>query len=140
VRTCALEQIASLDAAQQVLEWEVQRYNRHQRHSTTGELPDQRFAKPLASGNSLFRPFRLPLPYTAPEDVFCLRQTRITDGYRHISLANQDIAVPRALPHQEIDLHLVPDVTRQTMQVRRWQDDQLLVTTSLPLDRFRVHF
>ena len=139
VRTCALEQIATLQEGQQVLEEEVQRYNGHQRHSTTGELPDQRFAHALATGNSLFRPFALPMPYTVPDDVFCLRQTRVTDGYRRISLANHDITVPKALPHEQIEVHLVPDAATQAMHVRMWREGQLLGTTALPLDRFRVH-
>jgi hypothetical protein len=39
VRTCALEQITAITEASQVLREEVDHYNGHQRHSTTGEIP-----------------------------------------------------------------------------------------------------
>jgi transposase len=94
VRTCALEKLASLEEARHVLKDEIDRYNNHQVHSTTGEIPAIRFAKAKQAGNSLFRPFGLPKPYTSPKDVFCLRETRIVDGYRRISVLNQRIEVP----------------------------------------------
>jgi len=139
VRTCALEHITAIAEGSQVLREEVERYNGHQRHSTTGEIPDQRFAQALATGNSLFRPFVLPQPYTVPEDVFCLRETRVTDGYRRIALANQAIAVPKVSPREPIEVHLIPDVTKQAMHIRMWWEGQLVGTTVLPLALFRVH-
>jgi hypothetical protein len=39
VRTCAREGIRTIDAARDVLRYEVHRYNQHQVHSTTGEIP-----------------------------------------------------------------------------------------------------
>ena len=43
VRTCALERISSLEDVRLVLREEVERYNNHQVHSTTGEIPKIRF-------------------------------------------------------------------------------------------------
>ena len=63
-------------------------YNNHQVHSTTGEIPRLRFANAQAAGSNLFRPFSLPKPYTSPKDVFCLRETRVVNGYRRVSLFN----------------------------------------------------
>ncbi len=76
VRTCALEHITTLEEGRAVLRAELTRYNHRQVHSTTGEVPDIRFAKARAAGQSLFRPFALPKPYRAAQDVFCLRETR----------------------------------------------------------------
>jgi hypothetical protein len=140
VRTCALENLTTLQEARSVLADEVDRYNNHQVHSTTGEIPRIRFEKALLAGNSLFRPFVLPKPYTSPKDVFCLRETRMVDGYRRISLFNHTIEVPNVPLREDVDIHLVPDVTRNLMEIRIWWNDKMAHSVSLPLNEFRVHF
>ena len=45
VRTCAREKITTIEEAQKVLEEEAERYNYHQVHSTTGEIPIIRFQR-----------------------------------------------------------------------------------------------
>ncbi len=45
VRTCAREGIIEIGETQQVLAYEVKRYNEHQLHSTTGEIPIVRFER-----------------------------------------------------------------------------------------------
>jgi len=116
------------------------RGNNHQVHSTTGEIPALRFARALSSGNSLFRPFSIPKPYSSPEDIFCLRETRIINGYGRISLFNHEIRVANVPLRQEVDVHLVPDPGRNIMQVRIWFQDVLAHSVDLPLEGFRVHF
>ncbi|MCJ7707866.1 MAG: hypothetical protein MUO38_09645 [Anaerolineales bacterium] len=86
VRTCAIERFTTLEDVRAVLREEVDRYNNHQVHSTTKEIPGLRFTKAVASGNSLFRVFSLPGPYTSPKDIFCLREKRTTNPYDRISL------------------------------------------------------
>ncbi len=140
VRTCALEKITELGEVRDVLREEVDRYNQHQVHSTTGEIPALRFAQALSSGNSLFRPFSVPKPYSSQEDIFCLRETRITNGYGRISLFNHEIRIANVPLRQEVDVHLVPDPTRNIMQVRIWFQDALAHSVDLPLEGFRVHF
>ncbi|MCL4459826.1 MAG: hypothetical protein M1136_01830 [Chloroflexi bacterium] len=93
VRTCAIEKLTTIEEVRPVLKEEVDRYNNHQVHSTTGEIPSIRFEKARKEGNSLFRPFVLPKPYTSPKDVFCLRERRMVNGYRRIYLFNHEIAV-----------------------------------------------
>ena len=140
VRTCALESIRDVAEAREVLHEERDRYNQRQVHSTTGEIPALRFARALSSGNSLFRPFSVPKPYSSPEDVFCLRETRITNGYGRISLFNHEIRVANVPLRQEVDVHLVPDPSRNIMQIRIWFQDALAHSVDLPLEGFRVHF
>ena len=65
VRTCALENLTTIEEGREVLKDEVDRYNNQQVHSTTGEIPAIRFEKACHEGNSLFRPFVLPKPYTS---------------------------------------------------------------------------
>ncbi|KAF0110348.1 MAG: integrase catalytic region [Chloroflexi bacterium] len=141
VRTCALENLTTLDEARGVLRSEVDRYNNHQVHSTTGEIPSLRFEKAQNSGSSLFRPFSLPKPFNSPKDVFCLHETRTINGYGYITFFNQKIDVPPDVPdHQDVDLHLIPDLARNNIEVRIWYESKMVRSLTLPLDNIRVHF
>jgi hypothetical protein len=140
VRTCALENLSSLDEVRSVLRDEVDRYNNHQVHSTTKEIPNIRFKRARTEGSTLFRPFSVPSPYTSPKDVFCLRETRLVNGYRRISLFNHTIEVPNVPLREYVDIHLVPDVPRQQMEIRIWWNDKMVHSVSYPLGEFRVHF
>ena len=140
VRTCALEKLASLEDVRSVLKEEVERYNHHQVHSTTGEIPDIRFAKAKQTGNSLFRPFVLPKPYTSLKDVFCLREMRIVDGYRKISMFNKSIQVPKVPLRDDVEVHLVPDLDRQIVECRIWWQQKMVHSVVYPLQGLRVHF
>lgn len=140
VRTCALEKISDLQQVRQVLREEVERYNQRQVHSTTGEIPAIRFERALRAQNSLFRPFSVPAPFTSPDDVFCLQETRVTNGYGRISLFNHQIRVANVPLRQKVDVHLVPDFDRDVMQIRIWHKQVLAHTVELPLETFRVHF
>jgi hypothetical protein len=139
VRTCALDHITTIEDARAVLQQELDRYNHHQVHSTTGEIPGLRFAQAQAHSN-LFRPFAVPSPYTSPKDIFCLRETRRVDGYRHISLFKHEIAVPKVPLREEVEIHLIPNPAKQVMDVRIWWNRQMVHSISLPLAGFPVHF
>jgi transposase len=139
VRTCALENLSARHEVRSVLKEEVNRYNYHQVHSTTKEIPGIRFKKAQQAGNTLFRPFSMPDPYTSPKDVFCLRETRIVNGYRRISLFNHTIQVPNVELYEEVEIHLVPDTEKQVMQIRIWWADKMVHSVSLPLQEFKVH-
>ena len=119
----------------------MDRYNNHQVHSTTGEVPSIRFDKARKEGNSLFRPFALPKPYTTTKDVFCLRETRSVNGYRKISLSNHDIAVPNVPLREEVEIHLIPDTNRGALEVRIWWENRMMQSVTYPLKEFpRVQF
>jgi hypothetical protein len=141
VRTCALENLTTLEEGRAVLKEEVARYNNHQVHSTTGEIPAIRFEKARQEGNSLFRPFILPKPYTSAKDIFCIREKRMVNGYRRVSLFNQEIEVPNVPLREEVELHLLPDVTKNMLQIRVWWENQMVHSAVYPLSAFpRVHF
>jgi len=140
VRTCALENLTSLEEVRGVLRDEVDRYNNHQVHSTTGEIPALRFDHARKSGSSLFRPFALPKPYTSPKDIFCLREMRTLNGYRRISLFNQEIEVPHVPVREDVELHLIPDLPRQALEVRIWFQYKMVHSLTIPLADSRVHF
>jgi hypothetical protein len=133
VRTCALEKLVDLEDVRSVLHYELDRYNNHQVHSTTGEIPSLRYERARQDGNSFFRPFALPKPYTSPKDIFCFHTTRIVDGYGRISIFNTEIKIPHAPLHQDVDLHLIPDESRNVMEVRVWFQSKMVHTLTLPL-------
>jgi hypothetical protein len=139
VRTCALENISAVEDVRLVLKEEVERYNNHQVHSTTKEIPSIRFNRARKDGNSLFRPFSLPKPYTSPKDVFCLRETRVVNGYRRISLFNHTIEVPNVELYEDVDIHMIPDTAKQIMEIRIWWNDKMVHAVALPLEGFSVH-
>lgn len=140
VRTCALEKITELEELSAVLREEIDRHNQGQVHSTTKEIPAIRFGRAITKENSQFRPFSVPAPYTSPDDVFCLQETRVTDGYGRISLFNHDIRVANVPLRQEVNVHLVPDFEREVMRVGIWHKQGSKHTVDLPLKDFRVHF
>jgi len=141
VRTCALEKLTTIEEVRTVLKEEVNRYNNHQVHSTTRDIPGIRFEKARKEGNSLFRPFVLPKPYTSIKDVFCLREKRMVNGYRRISLFNHEIEVPNVPLREEVEIHLFPDTGRQAMEIRIWWNSQMVHSVAYPLKDFpRVHF
>jgi hypothetical protein len=135
-----LDNIGKLEEARAVLQEELDRYNNHQVHSTTGEIPRIRFEKAVAQGNTLFRPFTLPQPYTSLDDVFCLRETRMVNGYRRISLHGHEIQVPKTPLREHVDVHMIPNTQKNIMQVRIWWKTTLVHSVALPLEGFRVHF
>ncbi len=140
VRTCIYEKLSMWEDVRAVLKDEVQRYNNHQVHSTTGEIPQIRFEKARKSGNCLFRKLTLPPPYTSPKDLFCLRERRRVNGYRRISLFKNTIEVPNVPLRKYVDIHLAPDEAKDLMDIRIWWNSKMVHSVSLPLQGFSVHF
>jgi hypothetical protein len=140
VRTCIYENLSTKVEAQSALRTELHRYNNQQVHSTTGEIPNIRFERARREGNSLFRKFVIPKPYACPQDVFCLRETRMVNAYRRISLFKHAIEVPNVPLRVRVDVHMVPDDTKQLMHIRIWRKGTMVHSLSLPLQGFRVHF
>jgi hypothetical protein len=141
VRTCALEKLSTIEEARTVLREELNRYNNHQVHSTTGEIPSFRFETARKEGNSLFSPYVMPKPFTSPKDVFCLREKRMTNGYRRITLFNHEIEVPGVPIREEVELHLIPDIKRNALEIRIWWENSMVHSLAYPLKEYpRVHF
>ena len=120
VRTCVYELLFALEDVREVLKAEIKRYNNPQVHSSTGEIANLRFQQAKQEDNSLFRKFTLPKPYRSPQDIFCLRVTRIVIGYRRISLFKHEIKVPNVPLWEDVNAHLVLDGFRQLIHNRNW--------------------
>jgi hypothetical protein len=142
VRSCALDHISSIADARQILREEVHRYNYLQLHSTTKEIPALRFEKAQQEKRSLFRPFSLPCPFTSGKDVFCIRYKRIADGYRKISFSGLSFQIPGVDPHDDVELHLIPDESKNLVEVRFWAHNKLLHSLNIPISSVdkSVHF
>lgn len=142
VRSCALDHISSIADARQILREEVHRYNYLQFHSTTKEIPALRFEKAQQENRSLFRPFSLPYPFTSTKDVFCIRHKRIADGYRKISFSGLSFQIPGVDPHDDVELHLIPDESKNLVEVRFWAHNKPLHSLNIPISSVDqiVHF
>jgi hypothetical protein len=131
VRICAREQIATASGVRDVLNDEVIRYNNHQVHSTTGEIPEIRFERAIGEGKHLFRPFKVPYPLESTKDIFCIKEGRITNAYRRISLDGIELKVPGVDPHQKVELRMVPDKTTNLTEIRFWHNGKLTGTQKI---------
>lgn len=128
VRTCARENVQNITQVREILSYEAKRYNEHQVHSTTGEIPRIRLERAIEEGKTLFRPFELPFPYESTKDIFCLRDMRTTNAYRKISLNGIEFRVPGVDPYEKVDLKIVPDQEAGLTEIRFWHNGKLVST------------
>ena len=91
---------------------EIERYNYHQVHSTTKEIPIIRFERATGEKKSLYREFIIPSPYTKVSDIFCLRAKRVVDAYHKISIHNLKLKVHKTPLRKEVELYIAPDENR----------------------------
>jgi len=125
VRTCAREGVREVEGAQEVLEAELERYNYHQVHSTTKEIPIIRFERAKRKKNSLFRDFTVFPPYQSIKDIFCLRATRKVNPYHKVSFNNLKFRIHKAPLREEVELRIAPDLKTGIAEVRIWYKDTL---------------
>ena len=80
--------------------------------------------------------------YTSAKDVFCIRHHRVADGYRKVSIVGHSIQIPGIRPREEIDVHFIPDLSKNIVEIRFWAIGKLVHTTNLPLEALKkvVHF
>lgn len=140
VRTCARENVTDIKQAQMILNREMNRYNYHQVHSTTGEVPFQRFQRATTEKLSLFREFSIKPPFLSTKDIFCLRLDRTSDAYRKISIDNIHLKVNNLDPDQLVNLRIYP-LNSIYSEVRFWANNKFLDAQKLKNDVFKsVHF
>jgi transposase len=125
IRTCVRDNVADIQQAQRVLNYEVHRYNYKQIHSTTQEVPYFRFQRALKDKGSLFREFEVKPPFQSVKDIFCLRINRTIDSYRRISINNLQLKVNNATPRKMVTLRIYP-FNKDISEVRFWCDNNLI--------------
>jgi hypothetical protein len=140
IRTCVREDVTHIQQAQRVLNQELRRYNHHQVHSTTQEIPYLRFQKALKEKQSLFREFKIKPPFQSVKDIFCLRMKRTVDSYRRVSINNLQLKVNHATPRKEVNLRIYPQ-NQDTSEIRFWCEDKLIDVQRIKNSDFKgVHF
>ena len=126
VRTCAREGIKDISDARKVLDTELKRYNSYQLHSTTGEIPDIRFYRAIDEKRSLFREFIIPSPFESTKDIFALRDDRVVNAYRKISINRLKLSVSGVPLRERVYLRIVPDKKSGLAEIRFWYDKKLV--------------
>jgi len=139
VRACALENLTALKEVRGVYVTKSDRYNNHQVHSTTGEIPSLRFENARKSGTSLFRPFSLPTPYSSHKDVFACAKPApsMAMASSHSSTIKSMCPMFRTV---KMWSSTDPDLARQALEVRIWFEQKMVHSLTLPLADSRVHF
>ena len=125
IRSCVRDNVTDIRQAQRVLNYEIQRYNYKQVHSTTQEVPYFRFQRALEEKRSLFRGFQVRPPFQSVKDIFCLRIHRTIDSYRRISINNLQLKINNATPRKIVTLRIYP-FSNDISEVRFWCDDNLI--------------
>jgi len=125
IRTCVREDVTDIKHAQRILNQELRRYNHHQIHSTTQEIPYLKFQRALKGKQSLFREFKIRPPFQSVKDIFCLRMNRTIDPYRRISIHNLQLKVNHATPRKEVNLRIYP-LNNQISEIRFWCEGKLI--------------
>jgi len=141
VRTAAKEHLTTIEELRKVLRDLVEKYNTKWVHSTIKEIPIVRFEKALGDQQCLFKPLKLVRPGADLKDIFCLHDQRIVDAYRKVSWEGIELRVPNGTPREKVDLHIVPDMEKNIVEVRFWQDGRFLGNQSLPAAQLKkVYF
>ena len=105
---------------------ELTRYNSYQVHSVTGEIPDERFFRAFDEKRSLFREFVIPSPFTSTKDIFALRDERVVNAYRKISINKLELNVSGVPIRERVYLRIVPSKNAGLAEVRFWYSDKLV--------------
>lgn len=61
------------------------------------------------------------------------------DRYRRISVSNHEIEVPKVPLREDVELHLVPDLTKEVMEIRLWWNRKMVHSVSYHLQGFRLY-
>jgi hypothetical protein len=140
IRTCVREDVTDIQQAQRILNQELRRYNHHQVHSTTQEIPYLRFQRALKEKRSLFREFKIRPPFQSVKDIFCLRMDRTVDSYRRVSINNLQLKVNHATPRKEVNLRIYP-LNKDISEIRFWCEDKLIDVQRIKISDLKgVHF
>lgn len=126
VRTCAREHVTRIEDAQEVLGYEIERYNNRQVHSTTKEIPVIRFNRAFSLNRTMFREFTIPRPYESTKDIFCIRISKTVDAYHKVSINNFKLRVRGAPLREKVEIRIVPDEESGISELRFWYKRKLV--------------
>lgn len=125
VRTCARENVSDIRHGQEILNYERDRYNQRQVHSTTREIPYPRFQRALKEKQSLFREFTIKQPFKSTKDIFCLRYDRKADSYRKLSFNNLELKPNGVNPRDKVNMRIY-FMNNGLSEIRFWCKNNLV--------------
>lgn len=138
VRICAKEKITDIEQIRKILKDLVWKYNNQWVHSTTKEIPIQRFENAKIEGKTMFREFKIKEPFESSKDIFCLRDQRIVNSYHKISINNFELKVPLVPKRNTVDLKIVPDYKTNIAEVRMWFKSRLVSVQKVSHENLRL--
>ena len=140
IRTCIRENVKDINHANRILNWEWDRYNYHQLHTTTREIPSKRFNSALMTKKSLFHSWAIPRPFLSYKDIFAIRIERYIDGYSSVSIKNITIKLSDVEPRYPVDIRAYP-LDQDFYELRFWHNGRLVKVARLKIpDLWPVYF
>lgn len=140
VRTCIRENVKDIGHGQRVLNCERDRYNYHQVHSTTREIPSRRFNSALEAKKSLFHSWAVPRPFLSLKDIFALRAERFVDNYHSVTINNVTFKLSDVEPRRPVDIRIYI-LNEDLCELRFWYNAKLIKVERLKnKDFLPVHF
>ena len=135
VRTCIRENVKDITHANRILNWERDRYNYKQVHSTTREIPNRRFNSALEAKKSLFRTWTIPKPFLSYKDIFALRIERYIDGYSSVTIKNINFKLSDVEPRYPVDIRAYV-LDQDFYELRFWHNGRLVKVQKLKIPDF----
>lgn len=140
VRTCIRENVKDIAHANRILNWERDRYNYKQIHTTTKEIPNRRFNSALEAKKSLFRTWAIPRPFLSFKDIFALRIEKSIDNYHCVNFCNLRIRLPEVESRRSVEIRVYV-LDEDFYELRFWYNAKLIKVERLKLKGFLpVHF
>ena len=140
IRTCIRENVKEIQHGQRVLNYERERYNYKQVHSTTLEIPSLRFNSALETKKSLFRSWVIPKPFLSLRDIFALRCNRFVDNYHSVSIDPLRVKLPNVESRQPVDIRIYI-LAQDFYELRFWYHGKLIKVIRQKIKDFLpVHF
>ncbi len=140
IRTCIRENVKEISHGQRVLNYERERYNYHQLHSTTKEIPNRRFNSALEAKKSLFRPWTIPKLFLSLRDIFALRCQRFVDNYHSVTINNLHIKLSDVESRNPVDIRIYI-LDSDFYELRFWYQGRLNKVERIKIKDFLpVHF
>ena len=135
VRVAMKENLKTLEEMREALRRLVEMYNTRWVHSTTKEIPIQRFEKALNGNCSLFKPLTQGVD---TRDLFCLIFKRTTDGYRSLSFDGILFRLPNARSYMETEIRISPDYKNKLAVFRFWQQGRFVEEHKVKLGQLKT--
>ncbi len=140
IRTCIRENVKDIRHGQRVLNYERERYNYKQVHSTTLEIPSMRFNSALEAKKSLFRSWAIPRPFLSLRDIFALRCDRFVDNYHSVAIDPLRVKLPNVEARQPVDIRIYI-LAQDFYELRFWYHGNLIKVIRQKIKDFLpVHF